>query len=288
LGDADVITTGFEIFDREVLSRANETGNPFNNVDGNLLSPLIQASFATLNANVFNSIISYVTGSVINDDQKRLIISSLGAVYLNSTLLQQAVDFVLSDSVRTNLKTTGLAATRRCNGRFTMWDTLQRNNSFEWNKLATTFISGFSMTALTNLPSSFASQTQYMNVSTFFAAGHVTSGNEPAANQTIESVLQRSNWLVANRAGVRGFLEAEGYYTVSHKKNKEQWYEAAWFIVIMSVLGVLTLAGLVWFVYKRMGTTRMKGDLAAYQKHVDTEQPPAGYGATATATTSTS
>merc|ERR1711994_155 len=75
---------------------------------------------------IFEELIAIYTSS--NNEIQSMILGSLGAVYKNSELLEGAVAFVLSHSVRVNVKGHGMASLRRCYGREQVWNDLLRRS----------------------------------------------------------------------------------------------------------------------------------------------------------------
>ena len=114
LDDEDIINGGFEILD-ECLAKhdgkfeLDDDGyiDCFDIIDQNIFEQLMEAGMAKNDGEgddelIFDELINiYVDG---NNEIQSMILGSIGAVYKNSELLEAGVDFVLSHSVRLNVK----------------------------------------------------------------------------------------------------------------------------------------------------------------------------------------
>jgi len=136
--DTDVIDKGFEILEKclelhDGQFRLDSDGyiDCAEILDRNILEQLLEAGLAKFDAKgddelVFEEMIAIYSNA--NNEVQSMILGALGAVYKNARLLQEGVQFVLSHSVRLNVKGHGMASLRRCYGRQLVWkDLLKRS-----------------------------------------------------------------------------------------------------------------------------------------------------------------
>jgi len=211
-----------------------------------LITCVLSAALATNNTNYYDQITNIIFGRV-DTSQQDYILSSFAALYATDQL-DQAIQFVLSDEVRDNAKIRGLYACRRCSGRFNVWSGLTADDGEAWDNLASIFGSGFSMSDLTAVFETFASEVMFENVQEFYSVSdRTTSANARVVNQTIESVNRREVWLVNNRQDVKSFLIATGYYSSDNNDSSaSKWYDKWWFILIIILFCGALIAAIVY------------------------------------------
>jgi len=247
MGDKTAIQDGVTIYENLVVANYYS----LNYMNQNLVTCVLSAALAS-NASYFNQITKIIYPSVDSTHQN-YILSSLGALYLNSDFLDQAISFVLNETVRDNMKIRGLYSCRRCKGRFNVWTALTKNNGTAWDNLAAVFVSGFAMNDLTAVFNTFASGTMWTYVNEFYGSkGRTTSSNAKVVNQTLEGVDSRQMWLETNRDQVKNFLVAIGDYPSngggSSDSSGTKWYHQWWFILIIVLLSILLASGVVYLI----------------------------------------
>jgi len=261
MGDTTAIEDGEQIYKEYVLAN----NYSLNALDPDLITSILSAALATNKSDYFDQITNVIYNTV-DSSQQDYILSSLGALYKNSALINQATEFVLSDKVRNNAKTHGLYACRACSGRFAVWTELTANNGMAWDNLAAIFQSGFEMSDLTAVFNTFASDTMLADVQNFYSVnGRTTGANARVVNQTVEGINARELWLADNRQAVQQFLTDIGDYPTYKDGNdsgsdKSEWYKQWWFYLLIAIVCVLILGVIGRVVYRRQAKAHVPGD----------------------------
>jgi aminopeptidase N len=149
------------------------------------------------NQATLNDIISLY--DIVNIEQQTYILSALGAVYEDphKVLVTKALDFIMSPTVRSNMKVSALVSMKVCTAREPLWSymsTEDANNNTVFDSLFAG--SGlFSQEPLTSLANVFASEAKHDEVKAFFAnENRVNAGTEKYVAQTLENVYSRFLW----------------------------------------------------------------------------------------------
>jgi len=259
MGDETAISAGELLYEQQIAYYNYSLAV----VDPNLITCILSAALATNKPQYFNQITTIIYPSV-QSTQQMSVLAALSALYVSNNLTNRAIEFVLSDNVNYNVKMQGLDSCRRCKGRFNVWGALIANNGMEWDSLAAIYGSGFAMSALTAVFSTFASDTMLNNVESFYSSdGRTTSGNSRVVNQTTESISNRAAWLENHRSDVQLFLKESGNYTPSPSSNSsKKWVEEWWFILSMVLVSLITITVVVLCIVRR----RRKKTPEDYQK----------------------
>ena len=228
-------------------SNVLDKNGEFKDINSNLMQATFEAGLAMLDSTILRHLLTVYDES--NIEQQKYILSSLGAVYQDDTLLQEAIDFVLSSTVRDSDKMSGLNSARRCYGRNLVWTNLAKNNSAQWDELAQVYQTGFLMADLTELPETFASRKYFEEIKRFYFDDddsnlHKTAANERSVNQTIESIAMRYDWLKMNKDGIEIYL-AE-HVKSSNKKNNGLSDKVVQVIIVLSVVVGVCIIVAIW------------------------------------------
>merc|ERR1712129_432930 len=114
-----------------------------------------------------------------NNEIQSMILGCIGAVYKNEELLKSAVQFVLSHTVRLNVKGHAMASLRRCYGREQVWNDLLRRSHGAPRQLG--------------MASTFAKQSVYNLVYSFYFGVHhgMILRLPESKSRIIKSVLEK-------------------------------------------------------------------------------------------------
>ena len=254
LNDNDVIYTGLSILEGIINDNNGVMPNviPTNKINSNLVVSMLGASFASLKEEIYNKIMNNFAN--YNAETKGHILSAIGTVYQHETLTQNAIDFILSDAVRNNIKLRGLGSLNRCTGKFAVWTALTNNNGEQWDKLFGIFISGFPVQDLTSIPGGFITQDMYDNVAAFYET-RTTSANRITVNQTLENIRAHIYWINNNKVFIREYIDSwfltstQAPQNISEPKKKKK---LTGLIVILVIVGIGLLVLMVYCCYKRI------------------------------------
>merc|ERR1712228_402260 len=199
--DREVIQSGFEILDKVLTKnggsfKLDEDGyiDCFDEIDQNILEQLMEAALSNNNdagddETIFEELIDIYTAS--NNEIQSMILGSIGAVYKNEELLQNAVRFVLSHKVRLNVKGHGMASLRRCYGREQVWnDLLMRSHGAPRQ---------------VGMASTFAKQSVYNLVYSFYFGSHngmvlrLPESKERIIKSVLEKIALNIKFLKSNK-----------------------------------------------------------------------------------------
>merc|ERR1712228_506139 len=219
--DREVIQSGFEILDKVLTKnggsfKLDEDGyiDCFDEIDQNILEQLMEAALSNNNdagddETIFEELIDIYTAS--NNEIQSMILGSIGAVYKNEELLQNAVRFVLSHKVRLNVKGHGMASLRRCYGREQVWnDLLMRSHGAPRQ---------------VGMASTFAKQSVYNLVYSFYFGSHngmvlrLPESKERIIKSVLEKIALNIKFLKSNKFKMMKWIKA---YVGKKKEGKNE------------------------------------------------------------------
>jgi len=196
----------------------------------------------------------------LNAEQQAAILRALGTVYLDDsgTLVRAAIDFIVSDSVRTNVRVQALVALKQCTARAPLWERM--TNGSAGNTLFDQLFTGssglFAQEPLTALANSFASTARFNDISAFFNepnANRTNAGTQRVLEQTLESVYWRGLWRQDTAVELEVFLRA---YVVA--KYSDDLGVAEIVLVTVGCCGGLVLMVMVfWIISKPTASDRV-------------------------------
>merc|ERR1712176_131284 len=186
----------------------------FDDIDQNILEQLMEAALSNQNdasddETVFEELIAIYP--IANNEIQSMILGSIGAVYKNEDLLQNAVEFVLSHKVRLNVKGHGMASLRRCYGREQVWnDLLMRSHGAPRQ---------------VGMASTFAKQSVYNLVYSFYFGSHngmilrLPESKERIIKSVLEKIALNIKFLKSNKfkmmKWIKNYMESKGDETAS-------------------------------------------------------------------------
>eukprot|EP01083_Nonionella_stella_P069908 186674_1 len=271
--DEDTIEFGYNMWHDAMVNdqiAVNDRGE-MDGLDTNILRPVIECAL-TYDAkhdgieNILGSLLS-IYGD-LNSEYQGYVLRAVGAVYLNTNLSAQALEFVLaSGSVRDQDKLRALYSLRRCYGRNQLWQYLTQNGY--WESLFSVFGSGFSAQDLTEIANTFASLQYYRSVYDFYYAqnGHKTSSNARSVNETLENIQIKTEWIANNYDKVREFLSTYVPVTPTQKPSDDEWNQYSmmryiWIGLMVVFVLLCCVCGFRWIWNKQYTNLR----LFAYQR----------------------
>lgn len=201
LNDKEIIDGGFQILDECLEKNGNKFKldsdgyiDCFDIIDQNIFEQLMEAGMAKNDGNgddelIFDELINIYVDA--NNEIQSMILGSIGAVYQNSELLEAGVDFVLSHSVRLNVKGHGMASLRRCYGREQVWNDLLRRSHGAPRQVG--------------MASTFAKQSIYNLVYSYYFGNHngmvlrLPESKERIIKSVLEKVALNIKFLKSNK-----------------------------------------------------------------------------------------
>ena len=278
LNDRNIIESAYEIFylcenrvcDDQINCRGCNEARVENGrisfVSEDVLQALIAGVLAydTSNDNALNEIIELY--SLVNIEQQTYILNAFYALYLsfdenqNSDLIDSALEFIMSETVRDNMRINALVSLKVCTAREPLWNFLTSPNGNDSETVFDSLFGGgsglFSQEPLTALGDSFASTTKYEEVSAFFndaSYDRVNAGTLRTLNQSLENIYTRYLWKEANQDGMQTYMRT---YIV----NKYESSLEIWEIVLVTVgccAGLVCMVLAFWGISRPTNSDRM-------------------------------
>merc|ERR1712228_328587 len=255
LNDRSIILNAFELFylcenrvcgDQDLCRECNEPKLE----DGRL-------SFDVSNDNALNDMISLY--SMVNIEQQTYILNAMSALYLsfdenkNSDLIDKALEFIMSDTVRDNMRINALVSMKVCTAREPLWNFLTSPNASDNGTIFDSLLNGgsglFSQEPLTKIGDSFASTTKYEEVSEFFndpSYDRTNAGTQRALNQSLENIYSRYLWKSEHQESMQTYMRT--YIVDKYEDSCEIWQ------IILVTIGCC--AGLICMVLAFWGISR--------------------------------
>lgn len=255
--DTAVIRDGANLWNATL--RENDHEIPVNadgaieGIDSNLLRYVMECALTEDGSNVLYALKSVYPD--LNSEHQSAVLRAIGAVYTDSDLVDDALNWVLSSgSVRDQDKLRALYSLRRCYGREQTWNYLVADG--EWDNLFAIYGSGFSAQDLTEIADAFASKTWYNSIHQFFwtesdgIPSRRTSANERSVNQSLENIQVRSEWMNRNWNEIRNYMLSLDDGENEEKKAVMNILNVIWMSLLALLLVLCCCVGMRW-IWKR-------------------------------------